>query len=144
TVTEALPAVTMSAAVMAAVSCGLLMKVVVRLLPFQRTTEPDTKLVPVAVRVKAAPPAAALVGDSDVSVGAGLLTVNVTAAEVPPPGVGEKTVTEGVPAVAISAAVMAAVSCVLLTKVVVRLLPFQRTTEPDTKLVPVAVRVKAA
>jgi hypothetical protein len=64
------------------------------------------------------------------------LIVNVRAFDVTPSGspcdftVGAgnasavKTVTEAVPAVAISAAVIAAVNCVELTKVVVRALPF--------------------
>jgi hypothetical protein len=41
------------------------------------------------------------VGDTDVNVGTGfdeLVMVNVSAVEVPPPGVGENTVTEAVPA----------------------------------------------
>ena len=103
------------------------------------------KLVPVTVRVKAEPPAVADEGLRLVSVGTGLaaLMVKVSALEVPPPGVGLKTVTEAVPAVAMSAAVMAAVSWVDEPKVVVRFAPFQRTTEPLMKLVPVTVRVKA-
>ena len=64
--------------------------------------------------------------------------------DVPPPGAGVNAVTDAVPAVAISAALMAAVSCVALTKVVVRFAPFQRTTEVATKLLPVTVRVKLA
>ena len=46
-----------------------------------------------------------------------------------------------VAAVATSAAAIAAVSWVALTKVVVRAAPFQRTLEPLTKLVPVTVSV---
>jgi hypothetical protein len=38
--------------------------------------------------------------------------------EIPPPGVGFTTETEAVPALAMSEAVIAAVSCVPLTKVV--------------------------
>ncbi len=41
--------------------------------------------------------------------------MKVWALDVPPPGVPLKTVTLAVPAVAMSAAVMEAVSCVLLT-----------------------------
>ena len=67
--------------------------------------------------------------------------MNVTAPDSPPPGVGLKTVTFAVPAVAMSLAGMAAVSWVLETKVVGRGLPFQRTTAPLTKFVPVMVRV---
>ena len=70
TVTEALPAAAMSAAVIAAVRWVALTKVVVRFAPFQRTTEPLTKLLPFTVSVKAGPPAAALLGESEVNVGA--------------------------------------------------------------------------
>src|SRR5205823_13792749 len=89
-------------------------------------------------------PAAVLVGDSAARVGDELFTVNVCAAEVPPPGAGVTTVTCGVPADARSEAGIAAASWVALTKVVVRAAPFQRTLEPLTKLLPFRVRVKAA
>ena len=88
----------------------LLTNVVVRLLPFQRTTDEATKLVPVAVSVNAPLPTAAVLGEIEVAVGTGLLMVNVLAADVPPPGVGVNTVTDAVPAVAISAAVIWACS----------------------------------
>src|SRR2546425_12357775 len=87
------------------------------------------KFVPVAVRVNPAPSATALLGEIKLSVGAGLLIVNVEALEVPPPGVGLKTVTGAVPAVAMSLARIWAWSWVLLTKVVVRLLAFHRTID---------------
>jgi xanthosine utilization system XapX-like protein len=77
------------------------------------TVELAIKFVPVRVRVNAAPPAVALVGLMEVRVGAGFaaaLTVKFAAADVPPPGVGFVTVTGNVPAVAISAAVIAAVT----------------------------------
>ena len=67
-----------------------------------------------AVRVNAAPPADAEVGDKLVSVGAGFVAglpmVKVVAAEVPPPGVGVNTVTAAVPEAAMSAAGTEAVS----------------------------------
>src|SRR2546428_10711683 len=72
-----------------------------------------------------------------------LLMVNVSAPEVPPPGVGENTVTDAVPTVAMSPTVIAACSWVLLTNVVVRALLFHRTTDPLTKFVPFTVSVKA-
>jgi len=50
--------------------------------------------------------------------------VNDSPLLVPPPGVGFITVTVAVPAVAMSAAVMAACKLVLETKVVVRALAF--------------------
>jgi hypothetical protein len=143
TVIEAVVAAAMSAAVMAAVSCVALTNVVVRSAPFQRTFEPLTKLAPATVRVKAGPPTVALDGDSDVSVGDGFPIENVRAAEVPPPGVGLFTVIDAEPAAVMSAAVMAAVSCVALTNVVVRVAVFQRTVAPLTKPVPLTVRVKA-
>lgn len=144
TVTLALPAAAMSAAVMAAVSCVALTNVVVFAVPLNFTAEDDTKPVPLTVSVKAAPPAVAPVGESEVIAGAGLLIVKVCAPDAPPPGDGFVTVTDGVPAVAISAAVMAAVICVALTKVVVLAAPLKFTTEAATKLVPLTVRVKAA
>src|SRR6266404_2788590 len=102
------------------------------------------KFVPVAVRVNTAPPAPTLVGEIELSVGAGLLIVNVCALEAPPPGVGLKTVTGAVPAVAMSFARIWAWSWVLLTKVVVRLVPFQRTTDVMAKFVPVVVSLNVA
>ena len=67
-----------------------------------------------------------------------------TTLDVPPPGLGLTTVTEAVPAVAISETKMLAANCELLTNVVARALPFQLTTDPDTKLVPFTVRVNPA
>ena len=118
------------------------MKVVARSAPSHRTVEPATKLVPSTVRVNPASPAVLLVGSIPVVVGRGLLTVNVWTSEVPPPGAGLNTVTSKVPAVAMSAAVMVAVSCVSDMKVVARSVPSHLTTErPFTKLVPSTVRV---
>lgn len=96
------------------------------------TTEEWLKLVPFTVRVKAAPPTVALEGESVASVGDGLFTVNGEFPDVPPPGAGFATVTLKVPAVAISAAVMEAVSCVALTNVVVAAVPLKFTTDPET------------
>src|SRR6266850_756366 len=67
--------------------------------------------------------------------------VKVTALDVRPSGL--RTVTVAVPAVATSAAPIAAVSCVVLTKVVGRAAPFQLTVAPETKLLPVTVSVNA-
>src|SRR5215471_19289083 len=129
---------------MVAVSCVALTKVVVRLAPFTCTVAPLTKFVPFTVKVNAAPPAVALLGERLLMVGTGLLTVKVAAADVPPPGVGFVTFTESVPAVAMSLAGMLAVTCVALTKVVVRLLPLTWTVAPLAKLVPLTVNVNAA
>src|SRR5205085_2127532 len=111
--------------------------------PFQRTLEPVTKLLPFRVRVKAAPPTLALEGESDVSDGAGVVIVNVWAPEVPPSTPGIVTVTWAVPTAAMSEAGIAAVSCVALTNVVVRVAPFHLTVLPLTKPVPATVSVKA-
>src|SRR5438067_12412432 len=70
------------------------------------------------------------------------LTVNVSVPDVCPSGFLTETGTE--PAAAMSAAVIAAVTRVALTNVVVRVAPFQSTVAPETKLAPSTVRVKAA
>src|ERR1041384_1801295 len=136
----------MSAAEIAADNCVPLTKVVVRAAPFQFPPDPFTKPLPLTDRVKAAVPAVALDGDRLLMVGTGLgaLTVNVDPAEVPPPGAGLNTVTWAVPALVMSAAEIAADNCVALMKVVVRAAPFQFTTDPFTKPVPVTVRLNAA
>ena len=74
TETFTVPAVptAMSAAGISAVSCVPENVVGVMSAPFQRTTELLTKPVPSTVRVKAAPPAVALDGVSEVTVGIGL------------------------------------------------------------------------
>ena len=77
TVTFAVPAVAISVAVTAAVNWVALTNVVVLAAPLNFTTDVDTKPVPFTVKVKAAPPAVALVGEREVSVGAGLLMVKV-------------------------------------------------------------------
>ena len=141
TVTFAVPAVAMSLAGMVAVSTVLETKVVVRSLPFQRTTAPLTKFVPVMVRVKLSLPATAVAGLMLLIVGNGFVMVKVAVLDVPPPGAGLKTVTLAVPAVATSLAGIVAVSTVLETNPVVRSLPFQRTFALLTKFVPVMVRV---
>jgi len=69
--------------------------------------------------------------------------VRVTGAEVPPPGVGVRMVTEAVPGEVMSAPVIAACRLVLETNVVVRGLPFHFTTDVETKFEPVSVSVKA-
>lgn len=146
TVTEAVPAEAMSAAEIAAFSWVEEIYVVVRATAFHRTEELGIKPVPVTMRVNAGPPAVAELGERVVMVGTGLvagLMVKVRAPDVPPPGVGLKTVTLAVPAVAMSVAGMAAVSCVDEIYVVVRSVPFHWTVEVGMKLEPVTVRVKA-
>jgi hypothetical protein len=146
TVTGIVPANAMSEAGIAALNRVAETNVVVRSSPFQRTTELVTNLLPLTVSVNAAPPAVRDEGLKLVVVGRGLsgtLIVKVWPLEVPPPGVGLKTVTLAVPAVAMSAARIDAVTWVALTYVVVRFVPFHLTTELEMKLVPFTVSVKA-
>ena len=65
------------------------------------------------------------------------------AADAPPPGAGFTTVTSTVPAEAMSAAVIAAVNCVVFPIVVGRAEPFHCTATPETKFAPFTVSVKA-
>src|SRR5215470_4725709 len=106
----------------------------------------ETKPDPLTVSVNAAPPALTVLGLIEVTTGKGLggtVIVNVKEFDVPPPAGGVKTVTIALPALAMSAGGIAAVSCVLLPKVVGRSAPFQRTTESETKFCPVTVSVNA-
>src|SRR5205823_3926649 len=145
TFTCGVPATAMSAAAIVTVNCVGETYVVVRAAPFHRTTEPDTKFVPVTVSASPEPPTAAVAGLSAVVVGTGLLgavIVKVCGFDVPPPGAGLNTATCAVPTVARSVAAIAAVSRVPETKVVGPFAPFHRTTEPDTKFVPETVSVR--
>ena len=147
TVTCAVPALAISAAVICAVSWVALPNVVLRSAPFQRTTELLMKFVPLSVNVNAAPPAKAELGLRLASVGAGFagtVMVKLAAAEAPPPGAGLNTVICAVPVLAMSVAGICALNVVALPKVVERSAPFQRTVAPLTKFVPLTVRVKAA
>ena len=108
------------------------------------TVAPATKPVPVRVNVKAAAPTVPEVGAREVSAGAeAALIVNDRLPDVPPPGAGFDTVTVVLPAVAISAALIAAVNCVALTNVVVLAAPLNFTTDVETKEVPLTVSAKA-
>ena len=144
-VTFTVPAVVMSAAGTVATIWVLVTDEGVIAVGPKFTVAPVTKPVPVRVNVNAAPPAVAEVGAMEVSVGpAAALIVKERFADVPPPGAGFVTVTVAVPAVAISAAMIDAVSCVALTNAVVLAVPLNFTTDVDTKPVPFTVRVKAA
>ena len=66
--------------------------------------------MPFTVIVNSASPTLFEVGEIDVVVGTGLLTVKVWALDVPPPGVGFVTVIENVPAVVRSLVKIVAVS----------------------------------
>jgi hypothetical protein len=103
------------------------------------------KLIPWKIPFNGLPELPDGAGLSKVIVGSMLSEiVKVCALDVPPPGVGLKTVTDAVPAVAMSEAGMAAVNCIAETNVVVRLDPFHCTTELLSKLLPFTVRVNAA
>jgi hypothetical protein len=132
----------MSEARTAAVIWALLTNVVALAAPLKFTVAPLTKAEPLTVSVNAVEPATALEGESELIVGTALLIANETAFDVPP-GAGFVTITVTVPAVAISAAVIAAINCVALTNVVVLAAPLNFTTDAETKPVPFTVRVKA-
>jgi len=87
-----------------------LTNVVGRDAPLTRTTDELTNPEPLTVRVKLGPNTSAVDGEMLEIEGTGLLTVKVTAAEAPPPGVGVKTVTDKKAAAARSDAGIAAVS----------------------------------
>jgi hypothetical protein len=123
TVTEAVPAAVISPAPTVACSWEPPTYVVARSAPLHLTTELVTKPLPVTVRVKAGLPAATLLGVKVVTAGTGgtgAIVNDRAAADSPPPGLGVNTVTEAVPAAAISPAPMVACSCVPLTYVVAR------------------------
>jgi hypothetical protein len=71
TVICAVPAAAMSLSRIEAVACVALTNLVARDMPFQCTVEPVSKPDPVAVRVKPAPPATAVAGDTAVRTGNG-------------------------------------------------------------------------
>ena len=81
----------------AAVNCVELTYVVDRAAPFQLKTLPWMKPVPVAIRVNAALPATADVGEIDCSAGTGFPMVRVRVDDVPPPGDGLLTTICAVP-----------------------------------------------
>lgn len=72
-----------------------------------------------------------------------LATVKLTAADVPPPGVPVTTVIGIVAGLAMSAAVMAMVNLVELTKAVARLTPATWTTDVGANPIPVTASVNA-
>jgi hypothetical protein len=86
--------------------------------PLKVTTDPFINPVPVTVNVKALEPAVALDGESFVIAGTGLpaaVIVKGSVFDVPPPGAAFVTLTSGDPALAMSVARIAAVTCVALT-----------------------------
>lgn len=91
-----------SDALMVAVTCVELTKLVVRAEPFHNTVVPFTKFIPFTVKVNAGPPTPALFGESEVRPGTGLSIVNVAGFETELPGF--TTVTGIVPPVRRSSA----------------------------------------
>src|SRR5882762_5707566 len=147
TVMAAVPVAAMSLAETCAMRVILPSSVVDRFFPFHRTAELGTKFVPITANVKACAPTGAQLGSRELIVGTGFVPLGMskfTGFEVPPPGAGLFTVTAAVPAEAMAAAGIAAVSCVEPTNVVVRAVPAKLTTEAETKFVPLTVSVKPA
>jgi len=141
TATLALPAVAVRLESIKAVICVALTKPVASGAPFQTTTEPLTKPVPLIVSWKAGPPATADGGLSVVTVEeGGVLIVKICGLEAAPPGFVTRMKLE--PAVAIRSGVTCAVSEVALFTAVESLVVFHSATDPLTKLVPVSVRLK--
>src|SRR5438876_9128626 len=143
TVTEAVPACEMSVGGMLAVTRPAFTNVVVRDAPFHSTVAPETKPLHSTVSVKPALPTVVLAGASAVSIGGppGCVTVKVMGLEILPSRF--LTVMVTVPAVAMSAAVMLARTCMELYWRVDRGLPFQRSWTPFWKPSPSAMSVKA-
>ena len=72
-----------------------------RMLPFTDTSDCETKLLPLIVSVKPAPPVKTPEGESDEIPGSGLgaaLMTNVAGRLLPPPGEGVETMTIAEPA----------------------------------------------
>ena len=142
TVTETALGLAIRLAGTAAVSCEVFTYVVVNTVLSQLTVAVASKFVPLTVRVKAAPPIVAEVGEMPVIVGApAILIVNVEPADVPPDPV---TVIVAEPEVAIRLAGTAAVSWVALIKVVGSAVAPHLMVEVELKFVPLTVSVKAA
>lgn len=103
--------------------------------------EVEVKLVPLTVRVNAAPSARAVAGLRAVMVGAGGLTTRFTPGDRPPIVL---TVMLDVPTPASRLAGTTAASCVELMYIVVSAFPFHMAAEATVKFDPLMVSVKAA
>jgi hypothetical protein len=113
--------------------------------PNVKLLTPLTKPVPVIVNWNAAPPAAALAGESEVTVGNGLLIAKGKVPEAPPPGAGLLTETLIVAPVAMSVDGICTVIVVAVIDVGTKLVNAPKlTVAPATKFVPVIVSVNAA
>jgi len=130
TVMATVPATASWVVVTCAVSWVELMKVVASDEPFHSTVAPERKFEPEIVRVKAALPAVAEVGEREASAGGDAGTmVKTTASLGLAPGL--MIVILAVPGVAMNEAGTWAVTCEELTYVVVSEVPFHCTTAPD-------------
>jgi hypothetical protein len=127
TVNDPVPWLCKSAALKTTCNTVGLTTVVGRADPFHIATEFASNPVPVMVIV-AALPGATYRGAIEAITGVGLFTVNVTAADVPPPGAGFCAVTALAELPARSAAGTVAFTSVPLTKVVKSAVPFHATT----------------
>src|SRR3984957_10038299 len=142
-VTSAVPTVLRSEVGTVAFRLVLLMKVVGRALPFQRTTEVETRFCPVTLIVADGPPTVRLSGDAWPNTGASEPTTwNVEKFEVPPPGAGLITFTLEGPGCSRSLAGMVAINSVGLTNVVGSAAPFQYTAEFEMKLLPLTSSIR--
>src|SRR5437016_3539041 len=139
TVTANVPVVFNCAAVTAAVNDVLLPNVVVSAVPAKCTTAPLTNSLPLTVSVNGVAFSVALVCERLSRSEERFVTVKSCELEATTPGL--TTVMANVPVVFNCAAVAAAVSEVLLPKVVVSAVPAKCTTAPSMKFVPVTVSV---
>ena len=122
-----------------AVNCVAFTNVVGKVEPFQLTTVAELNPVPVTISAKVDPPAATVLGLSELIVGPAPM-VNVAGAEITPP---LATVTLSEPGLAIRLAPTVVVNWVALTNVVGNAEPFQLTIAPTAKPVPFTVIAKA-
>ena len=158
TVTWLVPAEVMSVAGITDVMPLAATKIVVGSgLPFHSTTEHGSKLLPFAVRPTGGPvtnSTGAFDGEIELRMGAGngevaagCVSENGSALELVPAFAPDTVIATAATLVArdaVSAGVIAAVSCVALTNVVGRGEPFQFTTSPGANPVPFTVNVKPA
>jgi hypothetical protein len=117
------------------------------MLPFHRTTELPTKFEPVTFKEKGGAPTGAQVGSREVTVGTGLeplVTLKLSAFEVPPPGAELVTVTATVPAEAMAAAGTGTINCVVLRPMLVIKAVPKLTVAAAWRFVPVIVSEKGA
>ena len=103
------------------------------------------KLLPLIVNANAAPPAVALVGEIEVTVGTTLAIVNDSALDIPPPGAGFVIVMLMLVTVAMSGAGIVTTICVAVSVVGVSDPKDPNVTVAlETKFVPVIVNANAA